>query len=103
MIELDGVTLQGFDPGSVQVVRTKTTKVTKTTRSRSPSPVRIRHVSGDGSPHYSRRPPSPGQIRMRVVPTGYDSEPELSGIIMPVYATGVTSSPKSTKGQLELH
>ena len=104
VIELDGVTLQGFDPGSVQVVRTKTTKVTKTTRSRSPSPVRVRRISEDGpSTPVTHRPPSPRQIRMRVVPSGHESDPELSGIIMPVYATGVTSSPKKNKGQLQLY
>ncbi|XP_071495062.1 uncharacterized protein [Diadema antillarum] len=76
VIQLDGVTLQGFDPGSVQVVRTTTTKVTKVTRSRSPSPVTVRRLSSDGSPHLAR--PGPGRIRMRITPTGHDSESEIS-------------------------
>nr|XP_054773618.1 uncharacterized protein LOC129281732 [Lytechinus pictus] len=102
VIHLDGVTLQGFDPGSVSVVRTTTTKVTKTTRSRSPSPVRVRRLSSEGSPRLARSGSAgstPGRIRMRVVPSGHDSESESSEIIMPTFATGVTHSSPSKKGQ----
>ncbi|XP_041485021.1 uncharacterized protein LOC121431563 isoform X5 [Lytechinus variegatus] len=100
VIHLDGVTLQGFDPGSVSVVRTTTTKVTKTTRSRSPSPVRVRRLSSEGSPRLARSGSAgstPGRIRMRVVPSGHDSESESSEIIMPTFATGVTHSSPSKK------
>ncbi|XP_033101444.1 uncharacterized protein LOC117104671 [Anneissia japonica] len=41
VINVDGVTLEGFNPANVSVTRTTTRKVTKITRSRSPSPARF--------------------------------------------------------------
>ncbi|XP_071954330.1 uncharacterized protein [Antedon mediterranea] len=41
VINVDGVTLEGFNPANVSVTCTTTRKVTKITRSRSPSPARF--------------------------------------------------------------
>ncbi|KAJ8022896.1 Vinexin [Holothuria leucospilota] len=75
IIYVDGVTLQGFDPGNVSVIKTTTTRKTKITRSRSRSPVCTQKSSSIGR---SRSQGAPRLSGVSVIPgVDTDSDTEL--------------------------